>query len=359
MDIAPLISDLRVAEPLALPGAALTVRAWVEDESTPASVRVYTSANNGPWESRDLSPEASGVAVGEVYAGSIGPFASGETVRYYVTATDDSGQVRSEPRAGARGPATLTIVSSGSGGAVSVNEVMASNSTTIADAAGEFDDWIEIYNGTPGDLSLSGLFITDDLAEPSKFALPDSTLAPGAFALVWADGDTDQGPMHAPFRLSASGESAAIFRIDAAGDFRLVSGFAFGEQETDVSFGRTMDGGGTLTRFGTPTPEASNNTATSGEPLPSGETLTLLSATPNPFRNALTLTLRLPVPATLTLDLYDALGRHLGGISQEASGGTTALVWRGALPAGVYIARVRAESSTGVSTTSRTVTVVR
>jgi len=54
-----------------------------------------------------------------------------------------------------------------------INEFMADNKTTIEDPAepGEFPDWIELYNGTSDTVILSGMFLTDDLNDPTKWQI--------------------------------------------------------------------------------------------------------------------------------------------------------------------------------------------
>ncbi|MEM6326231.1 MAG: CotH kinase family protein [Bacteroidota bacterium] len=354
VNVPPLLSELRISEPVRLPGIPLTVRVWIEDEATPTSARLFVRTEAG-WQGSEMQPEGDGV-----YAATMGPFAPGETVAYYVEATDEQSQTRTAPRLGADDPETVTIRTRGGQSGLHVNELMASNDATLADPFGEFDDWIEIHNASAASVSLAGLFLTDDLSRPDRFALPDTTVAPGGFVIVWADDDEDQGPMHAPFRLSADGEDAALFEPDGSGGFTLVSGITFGPQETDVSYGRVTDGGITWTRFGDPTPGASNNTATSTEDPTEAGRLALVSVAPNPFREAVSVTVSLPAPARLTLDLFDALGRRVGTVSREASAGPSRVVWDRPLPAGTYLARVTAFSASGRAETEAVrVTVVR
>jgi len=54
-----------------------------------------------------------------------------------------------------------------------INEFMADNKTTIEDPAesGEFPDWIELFNGTSDTVILSGMFLTDDLNDPTKWQI--------------------------------------------------------------------------------------------------------------------------------------------------------------------------------------------
>jgi hypothetical protein len=89
-----------------------------------------------------------------------------------------------------------------------INEFMASNGNTEADSQGQFDDWIEIHNFGSTAMNIGGLYLTDDLNNPTKWQFPPATtiLAEG-FLLVWADGDTSDTGLHANFKLDAGGEA--------------------------------------------------------------------------------------------------------------------------------------------------------
>ena len=56
----------------------------------------------------------------------------------------------------------VAIISSSAYGQLSINEIMASNATVIADNEGDFDDWIEIYNAGNVSVNLAGLYLSDD-----------------------------------------------------------------------------------------------------------------------------------------------------------------------------------------------------
>jgi hypothetical protein len=81
-------------------------------------------------------------------------------------------------------------------------------------------------------------------------------LAPGGHMLFWADGDPEQGPFHTSFKLSRSGEEIGLFDADGR---TLIDGLSFGPQQTDVSYGRSVDGGGQWQFFENPSPGAPNS----------------------------------------------------------------------------------------------------
>jgi hypothetical protein len=141
-----------------------------------------------------------------------------------------------------------------------INEVMASNSQTKADPQGQYDDWIEVHNYGSVSVDAGGLYLTDDPQEPAKWRIPTTdptltTIAPGGYLLVWADGDTDAQGLHTDFKLSSGGEQVAL--VDADGT-TLIDSLAFPELSADVSYGRYPDAGDALRYFVIPTPGAAN-----------------------------------------------------------------------------------------------------
>ncbi len=69
---------------------------------------------------------------------------------------------------------------------VYINEMMSSNSFTIADEDGDFSDWIEIYNSESTSVDLSGYGLSDDVSTPYKWILPSLTIAPKDHLLIFA-----------------------------------------------------------------------------------------------------------------------------------------------------------------------------
>jgi spore coat protein CotH len=141
-------------------------------------------------------------------------------------------------------------------GILFINEFMADNETTIADEAGEFDDWIEIYNSGDEEIDLSGMYMTDDLADPMIWQIPEGiTIAAGGYLLVWADSDAEQGSTHADFKLGSGGEDIGLIAADGV---TVIDSLTYTAQSTDISYGRIPDGGESWTFMSTPTPESEN-----------------------------------------------------------------------------------------------------
>ncbi len=179
---------------------------------------------------------------------------------YYFKLIDNNGSEVLLPNDAMEDPYDITITSGDVPNLV-INEIMASNKTTMVDpdgAADEFDDWIEIYNAgtTPVDM---GRFYFSDSENPFDDRIPrdapeKTTIQPGGYLLFWADSDTEQGPNHLKFKLSADGEILSLYYKDG----RLIDEHAFGIQSADISEGRSPDGGDNWIKYNTPTPGVAN-----------------------------------------------------------------------------------------------------
>ena len=135
-----------------------------------------------------------------------------------------------------------------------INEFMASNSSTITDEEGKYEDWIELHNNSDGPISLLGLFLTDNPENIRKWECPDVSVPARGYLLIWADEDGSDGELHANFKLSADGESIHLSTMDSV----IIDQVEFGEQTADISTGRIPNGTGPFIEV-TPTPNAINS----------------------------------------------------------------------------------------------------
>ncbi len=143
-------------------------------------------------------------------------------------------------------------------GQVVVNEFMAGNTATLQDEAGEYDDWIELFNTTGASVSLNGYYITDNLDNPCKYRFSSSvSISAGGFLLIYADDDQSQGELHTNFKLSLDGEEIGIFKVSGV-DTILIDSLTFGAQSNDISCGRFPDGNSYFAYFPDPTPGTAN-----------------------------------------------------------------------------------------------------
>lgn len=141
---------------------------------------------------------------------------------------------------------------------VVINEFQADNVGTLADEAGDFDDWVELFNPGEQPADLTDHYLTDDLQNPTRWPFPEgTTIEAGGYLIVWADGSAD-GPLHASFGLSAGGEAIALFGPLDSGGPRIDAG-EYAAQAADQSMARWPDGSSDWQADPSPTPGASND----------------------------------------------------------------------------------------------------
>lgn len=308
--IPPIISYVRHTPALPGPDDPITILAFLEDES-PATLDVnfYFNDGNG-WQNTAMFDDGQhndDAANDGTYGVIIDALGANQAISYYIRATDNNNTSTNNP-AGAPSN-TLRILTGLPQAALFINEFMASNDLTISDPFGEFDDWVEIYNGEDSTIWLGDKFLSDNLTNPTKWALPDTSIAPGSHLLLWIDGTPAQGPLHAPFRLSRDGEQVGIFNADSL----VIDSVSYGFQETDVSFGRVTDGDAEWQSFNSPTPGMSNNPLGINEDnLPTMSNIFHLGKNyPNPFNGETIIPFRLSQSANIKLEIFNILGQKI------------------------------------------------
>jgi hypothetical protein len=153
-----------------------------------------------------------------------------------------------------------------------INEFMADNGITVAGPDGNSPDWIEIFNAGNETIDLTGMYLTDDLTDPTCWQFPEgTTIGPKEYLIVWAD--RDGGEIYASFGLNANGEEIGLFDSDGE---TLIDSVQFVKQIQDVSYGRIPDGGSSWNYLLSATPGFSN-LDTSGEAQSSVWSLVLLT----------------------------------------------------------------------------------
>lgn len=147
-----------------------------------------------------------------------------------------------------------------------INEILASNNAANTDEDGDHQDWLELFNGTAGAISLNGYGLTDNPSLPFKWVFPDYNIQPGEHLLVWCSDKNrtnPAAPLHTNWKISNEGETIRL--SDALGN--LVDQIPPVVLGSDVSYGRTVSGGPDFTIFVQPTPGAPNSDSPPSESL--------------------------------------------------------------------------------------------
>lgn len=140
---------------------------------------------------------------------------------------------------------------------VRINEVLMENRAGMTDGDGDRSEWVELKNNGGSAAQLSGYFLSDDPAKPLKWALPEISLAPGEYLVVFLSGkDRTQGELHASFGLSSTETAVLLTRRTENNELRQ-DVFSLPEICPDTaSVGR--DDNGTTVYYGLPTPGYDN-----------------------------------------------------------------------------------------------------
>lgn len=245
---APALSNATSAPAEIFIGEDAVVTATVQDAD---SVILYFRRNaSSPFqgvEMLDDGQHGDGAAGDLVYGATMPEI--GYAQQYYLYAENDSaGRFLPEDAAFNFYSLTPKLVP----GYLVINEVMANNQQTVADAAGEFDDWIELYNQFDGTIATDGLFLSDDRTQLEKWALPNVNLGEQEYLLIWADEQTAQTGLHANFKLDEAG--GKLYLSYSGGT--VLDSLVYGTQDFVTSYGRYPNGSGSfiemLPTFGSP-----------------------------------------------------------------------------------------------------------
>ena len=146
---------------------------------------------------------------------------------------------------------------------IHISEGLYRNRYSAIDAYGDRSDWVELVNRSDSACSLQGYCLSDDRNDLTKWPLPDVTLAPGEYMLVFLSGRVStEKELHAPFSVSSKNEGCFLYDR-AKLEMELLP--CPKDLPENVSLGLGEDG--QLIYFGYPTPGSANAQSFSG-PLP-------------------------------------------------------------------------------------------
>lgn len=255
------VGDVEWADPL--PSESVNVLATVTGNTARVDL-YYSHGTYGNFEAVQMFDDgahADGAAGDGVYGGEIPAAPAMTRVRYYVKATANTiaQSVSFHPPGAEHDVFTYRVqVEFAVDPAVRINEIVAQNTTGAQDENGQYEDWIELYNNGNEAFDLSGGWLSDDGNNVYKWRIPENTvIGAHAYMIIWADEDASEGPLHANFKLGASGEEVWLSTSSGL----VLDHMEFGLQSSNVARARIPNGTGPFVQQG-PTFAANNEIST-------------------------------------------------------------------------------------------------
>jgi hypothetical protein len=117
-----------------------------------------------------------------------------------------------------------------------ISEVLSANSYTKPDPDfKEYSDYIELYNGTNGNINIGDYYLSNDKDKINKWKVPKNTVIKSKeYLLIWADKKSDGNNLHSNFKISQKG--ATVTLANRAGN--LIDSIEFSKQDGDISVGK-------------------------------------------------------------------------------------------------------------------------
>lgn len=269
----------------------------------------------------DDGAHSDGVAGDGIFGASIS--LNSLDVQYYIYAENANTGAFSPERAEHEFYHLYPTITTASVNDIVINEITTNNKTGIENEKGKKKDWIELLNKTSTPLGLSGLYLSDDVANITKWAFPaEAFIQPGEHLLIWADDlDVTYLDLHTNFNLSNSSDNVILSNGSA-----IVDSISFGAIAEDNGVGRCADGVGSFATIINRTPRLVNDCTTDIDDLSEIN----ISLFPNPTSDKFYLSADVEIKE---VELYSLSGALVLAASSKAIDVAN-------LPAGCYIVKV-------------------
>ena len=180
-----------------------------------------------------------------------------------------------------------------------INEIMAGNLSSVADQNGEYDDWVELYNGNNFSLNLNGYYLSDNENDLTKWSFPNVTIPANGYLIVWCDtAGNSQSGLHTTYRLSADQEE--VYLSDPTGN--TIDAVHYVNMPTDKGYARVPNGTGAM-QYQTHTYDATNQNGTGVYDVDVNGTMRVY---PNPANNRIYI-----LGATEGVSIFNMMGQEV------------------------------------------------
>ena len=249
--VPPVVTNISTSPTNVLPHTTINITAQISNSNYAYLGYRYTFADKfEKLQMYDDGMHGDGTAGDGVYGATINVDA--RDVQYYFYAENTDAGIFSPERA-EKEYHQLPVL-----GGLVINEIMAGNVSAVPDQNGEYDDWVELYNGNNFSLNLNGYYLSDNENELTKWTFPNVTIPANGYLIVWCDtaGNSQTG-LHTTYRLSADQEE--VYLTDPTNT--VIDAVHYVNMPSDKGFARVPNGTGPL-QYQTHTYDATNQNGT-------------------------------------------------------------------------------------------------
>ena len=232
----PVITNISTSPTNVLPHSTINITAEITNSNYAYLGYRYTFADKfEKLQMYDDGLHGDGSAADGVFGATI--TVDARDVQYYFYAENTDAGIFSPERA-EKEYHQLPVV-----GGLVINEIMAGNVNAVADQNGEYDDWVELYNGNSFSLNLNGYYLSDNENELTKWTFPNITIPANGYLIVWCDtaGNSQTG-LHTTYRLSSDQEE--VYLTDPTNT--VIDAVHYVNMIADKGFARVPNGTGSM-----------------------------------------------------------------------------------------------------------------
>ncbi|MGB0931237.1 MAG: hypothetical protein ACPGVB_10700, partial [Chitinophagales bacterium] len=293
----------------------------VEDEAkAKPTVALHYKSNNASWQI--LTMESNDVMSNDdVFEASFLPEPNAQSVEYYIEAVDATGLTSRYPKEDSK------IVHMRVGPKIFLNEWMPENNDAVANPQGNYESWIEIYNGDEQAVWLGDYFLTNDFKNTQKWNLPSKTLMPDEYMVIWLDGKITEGFSHAPFGFDSNHKQMGIFG-PASLNYAPIDSFSYKDVIPNTAYGLTDESQDAYTVLKTSTPGFPNGLSTVSDYAALVNSAKIDTIYPNPFKEIATFAFNIERPLFVKATIFNIKGERIVDLTKrQYYVGTHKIAW--------------------------------
>ncbi len=164
-----------------------------------------------------------------------------------------------------------------------INEFLVINDSIYSNEIDGCFSWVEFFNKSEVNIDFKNIYISDDYSSPGKSKIKSGLKIASKNSLLLSDGETNSNNGSLELKLNDSGGQIGLFLINGV-DTTFIDSVTYGQQYSNISYGRLPDGYKRWSFFDNPTTNKLNSTISNHTPyfeIELEDTLILSSNSPN------------------------------------------------------------------------------